>query len=89
MGDSVQVAGCLHFIVTEEVLEQRIMARAETSGRTDDNVETLRRRFAQYKNEQLGIIARFAERGLVHEIDGSLAIDVVYENVKKALAGYA
>ena len=88
MGDSIQLAGVLHFVVTEEVLEQRILARAESSGRTDDNVETLRRRFAQYKNEQLGIIGIYAEQGLVHELDGSQPIDTVYENVKQALASH-
>ena len=45
MGDSIQLAGVLHFVVTEEELTSRIMARAESSGRTDDNIETLRRRF--------------------------------------------
>ena len=94
MGDSIQLAGVLHFMVTEEVLEQRIIARAEEQERaggerrTDDNIETRRRRFAQYKNEQLGIIAMYAEQGLVHELDGSQPIDTVYNNVKTALAGH-
>lgn len=51
MGDSIELAGVLHFMVTEEELTSRVMARAEISGRTDDNIETLKRRFAQYKTE--------------------------------------
>mmetsp|Transcript_39543 Transcript_39543/g.51796 ORF Transcript_39543/g.51796 Transcript_39543/m.51796 type:complete len:96 (+) Transcript_39543:203-490(+) len=42
MGDLVDLAGVLHFTCEdEEALTARIMARAESSGRTDDNMETL------------------------------------------------
>ena len=44
MGDSIDLAGVLHFVVEEETLIQRIIARGQSSGRTDDNMETLRRR---------------------------------------------
>ena len=56
MGDSIDLAGILHFVVDEEQLKQRILKRAETSGRADDNVETLLKRFATYRTEQLPAI---------------------------------
>ena len=44
MGDSIDLAGVLHFVVEEETLIQRVQARSASSGRTDDNIETLRKR---------------------------------------------
>ena len=44
MGDCVDVTGVLHFVVEEDTLIQRIQQRSASSGRTDDNMETLRKR---------------------------------------------
>lgn len=67
-------------------MTSRILARQE--GRTDDNIETLRRRFVQYKTEQIAIINRYEEMGLVKTINGMQAVDAVYNDVKTALTGY-
>jgi adenylate kinase family enzyme len=32
-------------------MTKRILARSAHSGRNDDNIETLKKRFAQFKNE--------------------------------------
>ena len=37
------------------VLEERILGRAKYSGRSDDNVESLRKRFVTYKEETMPI----------------------------------
>ena len=59
MGDSIKLAGVLHFVVEEEALIERVLARSASSGRSDDNIDTLRNRLAQYKSEQLPIIERY------------------------------
>ena len=52
MGDQIHFGGVLHYKVDdEEALIQRIMERGKTSGRTDDNVDTVRRRLDQYKDQ--------------------------------------
>ena len=70
MGESIQLAGVLHFVVEEEALIQRVMQRSQSSGRSDDNIETLRNRLNQYKSEQLPIIERYTGQGLVKTING-------------------
>lgn len=40
----------------EEIMEQRILERGKTSGRPDDNIETLKKRFKVYDNETKPII---------------------------------
>ena len=88
MADSVNVPFCFWFDVSEDELERRIAERSKTSGRNDDNPETLRKRFAQFTNEQVPIINRYAEQGRVRKINGARPIEEVYADVKTALSGY-
>lgn len=70
MGQDAFLAGVLHFDADEQVMTDRIIKRAEASGpnaRNDDNLETLKKRFAQFKAEQLPIILSFGD--LVHTIN--------------------
>ena len=72
----------------EDILTERILERSKTSGRNDDNPETLKKRFNQFTTEQMLIINRYAEMGRVRKIDGMQEVDKVFEDVKKALEGY-
>lgn len=85
MADSVNVPFCFWFDVSEDELERRIAERSKTSGRNDDNPETLRKRFAQFTTEQVPIINRYAEEGRVRKINGARPIEEVYADVKTAL----
>lgn len=40
---------------------KRIMERSESSGRVDDNIESLKKRFAVYQTETKSIIDHFKE----------------------------
>ena len=46
MGDKVDLCAVLFFDADEKCMTERIMDRAKTSGRVDDNIETLKKRFA-------------------------------------------
>lgn len=59
MGGSVELKAVLWFDADEEVMTDRIMKRSATSGRNDDNIEALKKRFAQFKSEQVPIIESF------------------------------
>ena len=48
MKDSVELEKVLFYEVSEETLTQRILKRGETSGRVDDNIESLKKRFATF-----------------------------------------
>ena len=64
------------------------MQRSESSGRTDDNIETLRKRLQQYREQQIPIIEIYAKQDKVWEINGLQEIDAVFSDVKKAIANY-
>ena len=88
MGEDVEIVYCLHFDCNEEELTKRIMERSASSGRTDDNPETLLKRFKQFDEEGKPIIDIFAKEGKVRQINGFQETEQVFEEVKTALTGY-
>ena len=40
-------------------MEGRILKRSETSGRSDDNIEAIKKRFVTYSNETMPVIDEF------------------------------
>eukprot|EP00584_Thalassiosira_punctigera_P013844 CAMPEP_0172553452 /NCGR_PEP_ID=MMETSP1067-20121228/50987_1 /TAXON_ID=265564 ORGANISM="Thalassiosira punctigera, Strain Tpunct2005C2" /NCGR_SAMPLE_ID=MMETSP1067 /ASSEMBLY_ACC=CAM_ASM_000444 /LENGTH=441 /DNA_ID=CAMNT_0013341643 /DNA_START=26 /DNA_END=1348 /DNA_ORIENTATION=- len=73
------VLGALVYNCPMEVLEQRIMARAETSGRSDDNLESARRRFCTFR-KQTEPVVRALERVedlQAEENSGGSQLDIV------------
>lgn len=85
MGDKVDLAAVVFFDADEHTMTDRILARAATSGRNDDNIETLKKRFAQFKAEQLPIIMRYAQAGKVLRINAMQQQDQVFQECKMAL----
>lgn len=63
------------------VCEERIMERAKTSGRSDDNLESLRKRFKTYEESTKGIIEHYAKMGKVREVDSTVSREKVAEAV--------
>ena len=70
------------------VLEQRILGRANFTGRSDDNVESIKLRFDTFKAETLPIVELFREKNLCVEIDTSQDRQTVYAQVGSSLAEF-
>ena len=49
MGEKANVKFVLFFNCSQEVCVERIMKRSETSGRSDDNMDSLKLRFNTYR----------------------------------------
>ena len=81
MAGSVDVAAVIWFDADEQVMTDRILARAATSGRNDDNIETLKKRFVNFREEQMPIIQRFIEQGKCVKIDAVSTPDAVFESL--------
>ena len=72
----------LFFDVSKEAMTARIMERSKTSGRSDDNMEALVKRFDTYINESFPVIEYLDSLGLVRKINAEPAIDEVYAVAK-------
>jgi len=84
-GEQTELPLMLYFECPLVELERRILGRAPFSGRTDDNVDSIKLRFETFKAETLPIVDYFKQRGKCMEIDTSLNRQTVYELVRQHL----
>jgi len=75
----------LFYTTTEEVMLKRLLKRAETSGREDDNEESIKKRFRVYKETTMPVIEHYQKLQKVAEIDSSPSVDEVYEKGAKVV----
>jgi len=68
VGDRADVLGVLFYTATDEELEKRCLARGATSGRVDDNIESIKKRFKTYMDETMPVVD--SSRYQVFKIDG-------------------
>ena len=68
-----------------EELVQRMIKRAETSGRADDTEEVIRHRQDVYNQETAALVPIYRERGLLREVDGIGDIDDIARRIDAAL----
>ena len=78
----------LYFECPYAVLEKRILGRAKYTGRSDDNVESVKLRFDTFKAETLPTVELFKSRNKCVEIDTSQNRQAVYALVADNLAEY-
>lgn len=87
-GRESELPKMLYFECPYDVLEKRILGRAKYSGRSDDNVESLKQRFDTFKSETLPTVELFRAANKCVEVDTSQDRQVVYELVAGNLAEY-
>nr|XP_005168739.1 adenylate kinase isoenzyme 1 isoform X1 [Danio rerio] len=68
-----------------ETMVKRLMKRGETSGRADDNEETIKKRLDLYYKATEPVIAFYEQRGIVRKINSELPVDEVFAIVEKAI----
>ncbi|WP_370195028.1 adenylate kinase [Nocardioides sp.] len=73
--------------VDSEELVQRLLKRAETSGRSDDTEEVIRHRQDVYTEQTAPLIDVYRDRGLLLEVDGLGEVTEVSERILTALDG--
>jgi len=87
-GREAELPKMLYFECPYPVLEKRIMGRAKYSGRSDDNVDSVKLRFDTFKAETLPTVEHFKSRKKCIEIDTSRERQIVYELVAGQLAEF-
>ncbi|WP_136088557.1 adenylate kinase [Auritidibacter ignavus] len=71
--------------VPDEELVQRLLARAETEGRSDDTEEVIKHRLELYHRETADLVDAYLKDGIVARVDGTGMIDDVTERLLQAV----
>jgi UMP-CMP kinase len=75
----------LFFDCPEQVMESRLLERGKTSGRSDDNAESIRKRFKTFIETSMPVVDEFEKQGKVVKIDATPAPADVFQTTKKHL----
>eukprot|EP00455_Lapot_gusevi_P040079 TRINITY_DN451_c0_g1_i2.p1 TRINITY_DN451_c0_g1~~TRINITY_DN451_c0_g1_i2.p1 ORF type:complete len:200 (-),score=68.63 TRINITY_DN451_c0_g1_i2:63-662(-) len=86
MGDFAEIAFVLFLDCPEDVMEQRLLNRGVSSGRSDDNIESIRKRFHTYVASTTPIIRHFETQGLVRHVISNRTVEEVYADCRAVVA---
>uniref|UniRef100_A0AC35TXB0 UMP-CMP kinase n=1 Tax=Rhabditophanes sp. KR3021 TaxID=114890 RepID=A0AC35TXB0_9BILA len=70
----------LYLSCSEEICLSRCLSRGQ--GRTDDNVESLKKRISTYHSHTLPIIKHFEDKQMVHEIVSSGNVEEIFSQIE-------
>lgn len=72
--------------VSESEMESRLLKRGATSGRSDDNRETIVKRFRTFLDDSMPVVDRLASADAVRTIDADASEEVVFGRVCDAFS---
>lgn len=75
----------LFFECPESVMLKRLLERGKTSGRTDDNIESIKKRFRTFVDTSMAVVDYFDGQGKVIKLQCDQPVDVVYGHVLEAM----
>lgn len=75
----------LFYDCPEAEMEKRLLERGKTSGREDDNAESIRKRFKTFVETSMPVVEYFAKQGKVVKVDSTPGPEKVAEETKEQL----
>jgi len=75
----------LELQVPDDVLITRLLKRAKTDGRADDNDATIRERLRVFHEQTKPLIQYYASQGKLRSINGTHSEHEVFDAIRKAL----
>ena len=85
MSELCKLESVLFIDCQEEELQNRLISRGLTSGRSDDNFASAKKRFQTYRESTLPIIEHYDKQDMVARVRGDQTVENVYEDLKKTL----
>lgn len=75
----------LFFDCPEEVMTERLINRGKTSGRADDNADSIKKRFKTFVETSMPVVEYFEKENKVVKIKAVKSPEEIYEDVKKSM----
>ncbi len=76
-----EVSIMLDMKVPDEEIVERLVLRGETSGRSDDNEDIIRKRIKIYHEKTEPVLEFYKKEGLLCSIDGTGTIEEIFERI--------
>ena len=73
----------LFFDCPEAEMQKRLLERGKTSGRSDDNEESIKKRFRTFVETSMPVVDYFEKEGRVVKVDATRSKEAVYADTKK------
>lgn len=81
----MKISVVINLDVEEEELIKRLLYRGQTSGRTDDNYETIKHRIQVYNSKTAPVKNFYKNEGIQDEIDGTGEMEMIFERICKSI----
>lgn len=81
----IQVSIMINLEVAEEELIERLLKRGITSGRSDDNYETIQKRIQVYHTKTAPVLDFYKKEGLATEIKGTGTLQEIFNRITAAI----
>ncbi|KAK4525738.1 hypothetical protein GAYE_SCF16G3647 [Galdieria yellowstonensis] len=66
----------------QEEMERRLLKRGESSGRSDDNLESIRKRFTTFIETTMPVVEYYRSREKLVQVDASRSVEEVYKDIR-------
>jgi adenylate kinase len=84
--NGMKINGMIALVVDEEELTKRLLLRGQTSGRADDQNETLiRQRVQEYNNKTAPVANYYEKQGKYHAINGIGEIEEIFDQLSDTI----
>ena len=80
----VEIEFALFFDVPDDTMVARMMKRAETSGRADDNETTMKKRVKTFRDQTVPLVKMLEKKKLLRQINADQDVDDVWAETKAA-----
>lgn len=71
--------------VDEDELVRRLLERGKVSGRSDDNLDTIKKRLNVYHTQTSPLQQYYKDKGKYHSIDGNGTVDRIFDDITASL----
>lgn len=88
MQDVCDVEAVLFIDCPEAELERRLLDRGKTSGRSDDNIESAKKRFTTFQEATMPVVKFYEEQKKLIKVSGNQPKDRVFDDLKAAVAPF-
>ncbi|GJQ12418.1 hypothetical protein GpartN1_g4209.t1 [Galdieria partita] len=66
----------------QEEMEQRLLKRGQVSGRSDDNLDSIRKRFTTFIETTMPVVEYYRSRDKLVQVDASRSVEEVYKDIR-------